>query len=101
MASIGEKIMWKIAKPCSMPLNNRASSRCKPAARSPVWLGAWMVSRSHEVATGDFPFRPEGAGVVFGSVDVERNFWPVENAQQRVLVAKQPSEQPIEHRVAP
>src|SRR5215831_13841951 len=51
-------------------------------------------------SAGDFPFRDEGADVVFGSVGVEGNFRPIEDAQQSILVAKQSSEQPVEHHVA-
>src|SRR6266481_1078244 len=51
-------------------------------------------------STGDFTFGDEGADVVFGTVGVEGNFRPVEDAQQSILVAKQPSEQPVEHHVA-
>ncbi len=47
-------------------------------------------------STGDFPFGDEGTDVVFGTVGVEGNFRPVEDAQQSILVAKQPSEQPVE-----
>ena len=49
---------------------------------------------------GDFSFRDEGADVVFGSVGVDRNFRAFENAQEPLLVAKQPSEQPIERGVS-
>src|SRR5271165_1920018 len=38
--------------------------------------------------------------VVFGCVGVERNFWAFENAQELILVAKQPSEQPIERGIS-
>jgi len=49
---------------------------------------------------GDFSFRDEGADVVFGSVGVDRYLRAFENAQEPVLVAKQPSEQPIERGVS-
>ena len=51
-------------------------------------------------SAGDFSFRYEGADVVFGSVGVDRDFRAVENAQEPVLVLKQPSEQPVERDVA-
>ena len=51
-------------------------------------------------STGNFSFGDEGADVVFGSVGVDRNFRAFENAQEPVLVLKQPSEQPVERDVA-
>src|ERR1700730_16056337 len=61
-----------------------------------------MMSRASvaDSSAGDFPFRDEGADVIFGSVGVEGNLRPVEDAQQCILVAKQSSEQPVERHVA-
>src|SRR6516165_354348 len=51
-------------------------------------------------SAGNFSFGDAGADVVFGSVGVEGNFRPIENAQQSILVAIQSPEQPVEHDVA-
>ncbi len=61
---------------------------------------ARVAARVADGPAGDFSFRDEGADVVFGRVGVDRDLQAFENAQEPVLVAKQPSEQPIERGVS-
>jgi len=51
-------------------------------------------------SAGDLALGDEGADVVFGSVGVERDFRPLEHAQEFVLAPEQAFQQTIERRIA-
>ncbi len=51
-------------------------------------------------SAGDFALGDEGADVVFGSVCVERNVRPFEDAQKFVFAPEEALQQTVEHRIA-